>query len=583
MNNLLKTQKWMKNNNIDLFLINRTDEFFNEYIAEYAERLKWISNFSGSAGRAIILKKQAYIFVDGRYEIQVKKEINVNFFQIHSIENYWLFLNKNLNQKTVLALDPSLHSIYEIKKLSTIVKKNRSKIINLENNPIDLLWIKKPKYPSTNIFIHDKKYAGKSNDQKISQIQKILKKNLIDYYLLTSLESIAWLLNIRGNDINYSPLALSYAVIPSFGKVEFFIDKSKVKKIKKKLINKVNFNSFNKIFTYIRKINKNSVIGLDEKRTNYYFKLICEDNNLNFKFFEDPCIYPRAQKNIVELNGAKKANIRDGITLTKFLYWLKNEMKISNTDEIKASNYLYNLRKKNKLFYSLSFETISAIDKNAALPHYKLTKKSNLKFKQNVIYLIDSGAQYFDGTTDITRTIILGIPTSEQKDRFTRVLKGHIALAKAKFSYNTKGSQLDYLARKSLFDINCDYNHGTGHGIGSFLNVHEGPQRIAKKNNLGNGEIRKNMIISNEPGFYKENEYGIRIENLIIVRNKNKSNYFFETISFAPIDLDLIEEKLLNREEKVWINNYHKKTYNLLNNKLTSKEKKWLKIATKPI
>ena len=290
--------------------------------------------------------------------------------QIHSIENYWLFLNKNLNQKTVLALDPSLHSIYEIKKLSTIVKKNRSKIINLENNPIDLLWIKKPKYQSTNIFIHDKKYAGKSNDQKISQIQKILKKNLIDYYLLTSLESIAWLLNIRGNDINYSPLALSYAVITSFGKVEFFIDKSKVKKIKKKLINKVNFNSFNKIFTYIRKINKNSVIGLDEKRTNYYFKLISEDNNLNFKFFEDPCIYPRAQKNIVELNGAKKANIRDGITLTKFLYWLKNEMKISNTDEIKASNYLYNLRKKNKLFYSLSFETISAIDKNAALPHY---------------------------------------------------------------------------------------------------------------------------------------------------------------------------------------------------------------------
>jgi len=297
----------------------------------------------------------------------------------------------------------------------------------------------------------------------------------------------------------------------------------------------------------------------------------------------NPCAYPKAQKNSTELSGARNANIRDGLSITRFLYWLKNEMNINKTDEIKAADYLYDLRKKNDLFYSLSFDTISAIDEHAALPHYRVTHETNLSFRDNSVYLVDSGAQYLDGTTDITRTIVIGKPTEEQKDRFTRVLKGHIAIALATFEVKTKGSSLDPLARKSLQDIGCDYDHGTGHGIGSFLSVHEGPQRIAKSQGLSDGEIREGMILSNEPGFYKKEEYGIRTENLIVAYKKTDNTLGFETISWAPIDIDLIDINILSSDEIIWLNNYHQKVYEKLGDKLDMREREWLKKVTSPV
>ena len=583
MNHLQQIQKWMKSNGIDLFFINRTDEFLSEYIAPYAERLKWISNFSGSAGRTLALQNKALIFIDGRYTLQAHQQVDSRYFTIENIEDYWKLLKKNIETNSTIGIDPSLHSNSEIKKIEKLVKENRSSIKYLSKNPIDILWKDQPSYPKSEAFILEEQYSGKSSISKFQEIQSVLESSFVDYYILTSLDSIAWLLNIRGNDILYTPLILSFAIIPRSGKIELFVDEYKIKKIKKKIQNIVNINSFRSIYNFLSIINKNKVVGMDEERTAYIFKKICKDNNIITNYLSDPCVYPRAQKNSVELSGARNANMRDGLSITKFLYWLKNEMIIDKTDEIKAADYLCDLRKTNDLFYSLSFDTISAIDEHAALPHYKVTHESNLSFRNNSIYLVDSGAQYLDGTTDITRTIILGKPIKEQQDRFTRVLKGHIAIALATFKINTKGSTLDPLARKSLQSIGCDYDHGTGHGVGSFLSVHEGPQRISKKKELNNGEIKEGMILSNEPGFYKKEEYGIRTENLIVAYKKTNNTLGFETISWAPIDIDLIDVSLLTIQEKNWLNNYHETVYLNLHQKLNSNETKWLHEVTKPL
>ena len=584
MINLKHLQSWMRSKKIDLFLINRTDEFLSEYIASYAERLKWLSGFSGSAGRALIFQNKAFIFIDGRYTLQVKEEVNESFFEIKQLSKYYDFLENNIKSNFNIGIDSNNHSIYEVQVLRKLLsKKKATNIIYLENNPIDYLWKNQRPYPNKKIFLHEKKFSGESSLSKIKKIQLILNNNSIDNYILSSLESIAWLLNIRGNDINFTPVTQSYVIIPKKGKVNFFIILDKINNVNKNINKIIKAFDLNEIKSFISLIDKKKIIGFDKLQTPYYFNKICKEYKLKVKFLSDPCMYLRAQKNKVEISGAKKANLRDGISVTKFIFWLKNKKSVQKIDEIKASKYLFNLRKKNLNFYSLSFETISAFGHHAAFPHYCVTNKSNLKFKKNRIYLVDSGGQYKDGTTDITRTIIIGKPNNEQKDRFTRVLKGHIAVASALFHSKTKGCTIDLLARKSLNEINCDYDHGTGHGIGSFLSVHEGPQKIAKnKEILGDGLIKEGMIISNEPGFYKKNEYGIRTENLILTR-KNNNKIYFETISFAPIDIDLIDIKLLTFKEMIWLDNYHKNVYYKLYSKLNTKERKWLKQVTKPL
>ena len=584
MNNLQKLQDWMKNEGIDLFIVNRTDEFLNEYIAPYAERLAWLSNFTGSAGRLLIFQQKAVIFTDGRYTVQVQEEVDQNFFKIEHLKNFWNFFRKCLQTNFTIGTDSKLHSYFEIQKIEKILNTKKVSINYFKTNPIDSIWTDQPAYPFSQAFIHEEKYAGKSATSKIEMIQALLKNNSIDFYLLNTLDSIAWLLNIRGNDILYTPLLLSYVVIPNKGKIEFFVNNKKIQNIKNKLNDLANFHEIENIENFISNINFKKTIGIDEKRTPFFFYDLCKKHKLKTHFLDDPCIYLKARKNINELDGARRANARDAISIIKFLFWLKNEMIIKDTDEIKAAQYIEDLKSKNELYYSPSFETISAIGEHGALPHYRVTSKSNLSFKNNIIYLFDCGSQYRDGTTDITRTIVLGKPSKEQKDRFTRVLKGHIAIAKAVFKKNTKGSDLDPLARVSLNEINCDYDHGTGHGIGSFLSVHEGPQRIAKLSKENKeAAIMEGMILSNEPGYYKKGAYGIRIENLIIARNKDKDFLEFETISLVPIDIDLIDKNLLTNEEIGWLNNYHKKVYNSAKDYLSKKEIDWLQEVTKDI
>ena len=583
MKSLKKIQNWMKDNDKDVFLINRTDEFLSEYIAPYAERLKWISNFSGSAGRAIIEREKAYIFIDGRYTTQAYNEVDINFFEIKPLQDYWICLENFKNHSKTIILDPLLHSISEIERKKNIFNNSRISLSFLEKNPIDLNWKDQPLHPNSKAFFHENKYSGETSVSKVNKIQEILKSKLIDFYLLSSLDSIAWLLNIRGSDFEHTPLLCCHIVIPDQGKIEIFIAKPKVEHLIKELSYLINFHPFEKLDKYLLSIDRKKILGMDKGSTSYHFKNICMDIGLSINHFENPCLYPKAIKNKTELKGAIDANLRDGVSITKYLYWLKNKIIMRETNEIKAADYLLNLRKENDLFYCLSFDTISAFGYHAALPHYKATGESNLSFFNNAIYLVDSGAQYKDGTTDITRTIIIGNPTNEQKDRFTRVLKGHISIANVKFPINTQGSLLDPIARKSLQEINCDYNHGTGHGIGSFLSVHEGPQRISKSQDQSDGVIKAGMILSNEPGYYKKNEYGIRIENLIICRLGKKNTLFFETISWAPIDIDLIDVSLLSVEEIKWINNYHDKVYKKISPNLNQNESLWLRSITSPL
>ena len=429
MNSLQKIQDWMKENNKDIFLINRTDEFLSEYIAPYAERLQWISNFSGSAGRAIIEKKKAFIFIDGRYTSQAHEEVDINFFEIKPLRDYWIHLEKYKNENKIIALDPLLHSIKEIERIYKILNNSKNSLNFLENNPIDFFWKDQPQYPYSKAFLHEDKYSGETLTSKISKIQKTLKLKNIDFYLLSSLDSIAWLLNIRGNDIKHTPLLCCYAIIPMQGKIELFINTRKVEHLIKDLSMIINFYSFEKINSYLLSIDNQKVVGMDENFVSFHFKNICINRGLSVNYYENPCLYPKAIKNYRELRGARDANLRDGVSITKYLYWLKNKMILRETNEIKAADYLLSLRKKNDLFYSPSFDTISAFGHHAALPHYRVSKKTNLSFSIDEIYLVDSGAQYRDGTTDITRTIIVGNATDEQKDRFTRVLKGHISIA----------------------------------------------------------------------------------------------------------------------------------------------------------
>ena len=472
----------------------------------------------------------------------------------------------------------------EIEKVKKMLENSTSQLQLIDKNFVDLIWENQPKTQYTDIFDHPTSFAGQSRSEKLDILKKFLDQNEIDHYFVSGLDNIAWLLNLRADDIKYTPLLYSYLLISKNNKHSLYIKESSMPEILKKEIQTlININNIENIGSIFNNINSSESIGLDFNSTTYYFLDLLRKQKINTKNLANPCILLKAIKNETELDGAKKAHIRDGVSITKYIYWLKNIMDPKSNDEISVANHLENLRRKNELFHSLSFDTISAIDKNAALPHYRVTEEGKSSFSDNNIYLVDSGGQYFDGTTDITRTIILGEATTEQKDRFTRVLKGHIALSNHVFEKGTKGTDIDYLARKSLQEINLDYDHGTGHGIGSFLSVHEAPQRIAKKSMFDSVELLPGMILSNEPGYYKENEYGIRTENLVVINENNNKKLYFENISWCPIDLDLIDSSMLDQIERHWLNKYHKKVYYTLETYLEKREKDWLKEVTSEV
>ncbi len=530
-------KKLFSKHKIDGYLVPSSDEFLNEYTPNHLRRLEFITGFSGSYGIAIISQKQNCLITDGRYLLQAKNELPKDFAVVEGTSKI------DGNDFGNIGYDPMLFS----EPILKILSDKKLNLVAVEKNLVDVSWKDNPQESGRAALLLDKKYAGVERSEKIKLILKTLDPKA-DFLLITSPDSICWLLNIRGHDVPFTPVLLSYLLLSKTGKVFLFCDPKKVSHIKG--IEVTELDSMKIKFKEI--IKKKQKIQLDPNKTPVWFLSIGGEQIIKAS---DPVALPKACKNEVEIKGIKEAHLQDGIAVTKFINWLtKNVSK--NIDEIYASAKLLDFRKERNLFQYPSFETISAFGANAAIVHYKPSSKTNKKITKKGLYLIDSGGQYLNGTTDVTRTLCFGKPTPEQKRNYTLVLKGHIAIATAKFPEGTTGSQLDALARQFLWQHGLDYKHGTGHGVGHFLSVHEGPQNISK--NPSSVPLKENMIISNEPGFYKATEYGIRIENLVrVVKSKTKGFFEFETLTLVPISTNLIDQKLLTVAEKKWVKEYN--------------------------
>ena len=556
-----KIKTLIKNYNLDGYIIPKNDEFFTEY--SKTNKLETIAKFTGSAGFVLILKNTNHLFVDGRYTIQAKKQSG-NKFRIHEIPFVW---PKNICEEKKLSnigFDPKIFT-------NDILKTYFNDFCNLVPINQKLFEEKIEKIKKENlVYSIDHKIIGETVKSKINRLKKILKKNKIDNLFISSGENVCWLLNIRGKDLPNSPVANFQAILTSQGKIILLGDLRKLKNIKNELIKKkISFferSAFFKILNYL----KGKSFCIDGKSCS-----VLNENLIKSKFYIknriDPIYNLKSIKNNIEIKNMVNAHIEDGVALTKFLYWIKNS-NIKNLDELKVEKKLENFRKKNKNFLYPSFSTIAGSGPNGAIIHYRSNKVSNRKLNKEHLLLVDSGGQYKWGTTDVTRTISFNKPKKKLKELYTRVLKGHIAVALAEIDKIKNGHNLDRLARRSLKSINLDYRHGTGHGVGFFMNVHEGPQSISKNNFV---KLKKGMIVSNEPGYYLENNFGIRIENLVYI-DGIKNKLFVKNLTYAPLEKDLIEEKLLNKAEKDYILKYHLETYSKISPFLNEKERKWL-------
>ena len=544
---------------IDGYIVPKNDEFFSEYSQK--DRLKFISNFSGSAGYAVILKNKNYLFVDGRYTIQAQIESKKNF----KIIDYQKIIDCKLFKNLILGIDPKLFTSFQINKF--FGKNNKIKIINI--NLIDKIF-KKKLISSKPFYSLDTNVVGESLKNKINKINNFLKRNKSDYIFVSAPENVAWLLNIRGLDNPNSPIPNCHLFLDSKNNFYLVGKKEKFKRLlQEKKINSNQIISPSYFETFINQLNKKKII-IDAKTCSIFFEDILKRKFKILKF-EDPTYLMKAIKNKIEIKNMIESHIIDGVALTKFLYWMKVDNKKKIT-EFEAQKKLERFRKMNKNYLYPSFNTIAGSGKNGAIVHYKANKKNSKKINKNDIFLCDSGGQYKYGTTDVTRTICFIKPKKTIKNIFTKVLKGHIAVANSDLSKSINGEEIDIKARRFLKRINLDYAHGTGHGVGFFLNVHEGPQAISKNNKV---KILEGMILSNEPGFYKKGRYGIRIENLIYVK-KFKKKLFFQNLTLAPIDKDLIDFKQLTKVESDYLFKYNLLVYSKISPYLKKSEKKWL-------
>ena len=569
-NKLIKLRRELTINNIDGYIIPKNDEFFGEYVSPEKERLKYLTGFSGSAGQSLVLKKQAFLFVDGRYTLQAQKEVRKGFkvIQIHkTIPSDILRKNK---QKLRIGFDPR---IYSLASLINLYKTENVKLIPIKKNLIDKIWPNKPKLKFNKFFILKTQYAGKSFKNKINLICKILKRKKLKNLLVTAPENVAWTLNIRGKDNSYSPIPNCNAIVNYKKKITLIVENKKISKNFKSQFGKVvKYVNPTDITAHFNSLDKKQNFLIDKFTCSYFYR---EKIAERFKYIEeiDPIFFLKSKKNIVEINNTIKSHIADGTALTKFIYWIKNNINKIKISELSAQKKLEQFRKKNKNYVSPSFNTISGSGPNGAIVHYRANSKTNRIIKTKDVYLCDSGGQYHYGTTDVTRTICFSKQSQKIKNIFTKVLKGHIGVATYKLKKNTTGKKLDIVARSALKKAGLDYAHGTGHGVGYFLNVHEGPQAISKINNI---KLEEGMILSNEPGYYETNKFGIRLENLVFIK-KYKKKLRFENLTFAPIEKDLINFKLLNKKEKKYLNEYHKKIYMTLGSYLNKVEKSWLR------
>lgn len=565
----------LKKDHLDGFIINRGDEFLNEYVAPYAERLAWLTGFTGSAGMAIVLPDNAAVFSDGRYILQMQQQLDQELWEYHHISHKsplaWI-LDHNHLQKLKLGYDPRLMSQKNLESL----QNNKIRLVPITDNPIDTLWLDQPGYPNQPIEPHPLEFSGLSHHNKIEKLQKELLFNNEDAFIFCDPASICWLLNIRGSDVPYSPIPLVFAILYR-DHVCLYADQEQYSETLSDFLgHTVKLCSRNDIYSDLRKITS-FVIGLDKNQTPIGFIQLLEKQEISIHYRTNPILLPKSCKNQVEQKGAINAHIRDGIAMCRFLFWLeKNGIDKSETVVAEKLNQ-FRIETGGKFYKEESFPAISATGSNGAIVHYQATKTNHSIIRENQLYLIDSGGQYKDGTTDITRTIWMGknFAPSSIREQATMVLKGHIALSSAIFPIGTTGSQLDVLARYALWQNGLNYDHGTGHGVGSYLSVHEGPCRISSQ--PFPISLKEGMILSNEPGYYLAGHHGIRLENLLLVCKAPYDNFLkFNPLTLVPFDWKIINSTLLTPQEKNWLNNYHKQITDLIYPHLNKNEQTWL-------
>jgi Xaa-Pro aminopeptidase len=560
---LAALREQLKRDRLDGFVVPLTDEHMSEYVGAYAQRLAWLTGFQGSAGTAVVLPEEAAIFIDGRYTLQVREQVDPKHWSYVSVPETSVsdWLGEHASGGARIGYDPWLHTRAWVEAATKALKEKGAELVAIDTNPVDAVWPDKPEPSRAKLVVHPDQYAGKNSAEKRAEIADWLASKKADAVVLSALDSIAWTFNVRGKDVERTPVALAYALVNADGTADLFVQPEKVgEEVAQHLGNAVRLHDRVAFPKALAGFSGKRVAVDPERAVAAIFEKL-EQGGAQTLQLRDPAVLAKAKKNPVEITGHKAAQARDGAAIVRFLHWLSIEAPKGGLTEMSAAAKLRAFRDETGVLEDLSFDTISAAGPNAAIPHYRVSDESSLPLKMNGIFLIDSGGQYRDGTTDITRTVIVGEPTAEMRDRFTRVLKGHIAIATALFPKGTRGQQIDAFARRPLWEVGLDYAHGTGHGVGSYLSVHEGPARIAT---FGGGDepLAEGMILSNEPGYYKAGDYGIRIENLVLVVPKEVPGaelemLGFETLTFAPVDRRLIEVGMLSEAERAWLNAYH--------------------------
>jgi Xaa-Pro aminopeptidase len=575
--------------NLTGFVIPRADQQQNEYVPPSEERLAWLTGFTGSAGQAIVLALEAALFVDGRYTLQAAKQVDGRAWSIEPLADpppeRWL--EKHLAAGDRLGFDPWLHTSAAAERLAAACAKAGAELIAVESNPLDSVWTERPPPPLAPVTVHSSQFSGETEAEKLVRIRMEIANLGADALVLSDSHAVAWTFNIRGADVSHTPLPLSYALVPKDGRAIIFIDSRKLSNsVRDHLERSADVEEPAALAPKLTELaQRGASIVLDNASAADALSRLISGAGGKPVRGNDPVSLLKAVKNVTEIEGAKTAHRRDAVALARFLAWINREGPSGALTEIDAVEALESFRRDTGALKDVSFPTIAGTGPNGAIVHYRVTRKSNRRISPGDLLLIDSGAQYEDGTTDITRTIAIGEPTVEMIDRFTRVLRGHIAIARAVFPDGTTGAQIDALARQFLWQAGIDFEHGTGHGVGSYLSVHEGPARISK---LGTTPLRRGMILSNEPGYYKTDAYGIRIENLELVvgveiAGAEKPMNAFETLTLAPIDRRLIDAKMLTATEMDWLNGYHARVRQEVRPHVDEATKVWLDAATAPL
>jgi Xaa-Pro aminopeptidase len=586
---LPRLRKALKAHGLDGFIVPHEDEWQNEYVPPAYDRLAWTTGFTGSAGAAVVLADEAAIFVDGRYTLQVRAQVDSALFAYRDLIDGGpaAYIREKAPKGAKIGYDPKLHSPDNLEKLRAAADAAGAQLAPVARNPIDDIWDDRPPVPAAKVEPHPESFAGESAASKRHRLGEGLAKESADAVVITSPASIAWLFNIRGGDVARTPLPLGEAILRADGTADLFLADEKVSaELKQWLGNEVAVRPSEDLAPALSEL-RGKKVQLDPATASAWYFEQLKDAGAEIVRGQDPVVLPRACKNAAEIEGARKAHRRDGAAVSRFLHWVATEGQSGKVEEIEACQKLESFRAATGALKDLSFDSISGAGPNGAIVHYRVTKKTNRRLARGSLFLIDSGGQYLDGTTDITRTVAIGRPSKEMKDRFTRVLKGHIALSRVRFPKGTTGHQLDALARLSLWEAGLDYDHGTGHGVGVYLGVHEGPQRIAKFVNTQ--PLEPGMIVSNEPGYYKNGAYGIRIENLQVVTpaadidGGERPMLGFETLTLAPIARELIVKQMLTKEELAWLNTYHRRVWQEIGPQLDDAAKAWLEAATQPL